>query len=164
MSAITTQKLEASTPACKSDGTQAKSCDRGKKSQQTKIVLSRSEKDEFIAWLSTKFADKSFRSAFLETKYLARARRLLTRSAAAASFATASRSLDHQATFADVVVKATAAARLGDADTKRLTEHWEFLNQVAKGSKKIVARRERADKMSHRANFRSKHRKHQSRH
>lgn len=155
-----TQKLEV-TPASKNDGNQMKSCVKGKKSKQSKIVLSRSEKDEFVAWLSTKFADRSFRSAFLETKHLARARRLLARSAAVASFAKASCSLDHQATFTDVVAKATAAARLGDADTKRITEHWDFLNQVAKGSKKIVARRERADKTSSRI---SKHRKHQCRH
>lgn len=164
MSAISTQSLEGSTPPSKSDGNQAKSCDKGKKSKQPKIVLSRSEKDAFIAWLSTKFAETSFRSAFLQTKHLARARRLLARSAVVACFAKASRCLEHQATFADVVAKATAAARLSDADTKRVTDHWVFLNQVAKGSKKIVARRERADTMSTRGNVRSKHRKHQSRH
>lgn len=138
----------------------------GKKSfaSAEKIIVSRSEKDEFISFLSTKVAEKSFRNAFLGTTHLGKARSLY-RSSARSSFRNASRGLDHPATFATVVEKSLeGAVGVSEDDRAAFMKHWHVLVSNAKGSKKIVARREKESKNANRSNFRSKHKKHQSRH
>ena len=125
---------------------------------------SRSEKEEFATFFSNKFCDATFRKSFLDSPGLARARGVLRQAALRAKVGTVVRCLEHRATVADLVSRGAANAPLSDEIKKQITDHWAKLQNAAKGSRKILKRRQKLiDKMD-KGDFRHKHKKHQSRH
>mmetsp|Transcript_9696 Transcript_9696/g.28996 ORF Transcript_9696/g.28996 Transcript_9696/m.28996 type:complete len:155 (-) Transcript_9696:23-487(-) len=125
--------------------------------------LTRDEKDALAKWAGAELrGDKQLRATWLQTKNLSRARSLLLARARGTDFQAAAECLKHPATAADIVKRACAAA---GPKGPELAAHWAKLETWAKGSRKLVARREKPKKNAGRPlGFRGKHKKHQSRH
>ena len=135
---------------------------KGLKPRNDRVKLTRDEKDEFINWLALEFAEASLRHAWMETKVLARARNLILKAARGGAMAPRSKCLEQPSTANDVVARACAKV-VGDHG-ERLLAHWTKLTHHAKGSKKILARREKESRNAGRTIFRAKQKKHQFRH
>mmetsp|Transcript_19020 Transcript_19020/g.24658 ORF Transcript_19020/g.24658 Transcript_19020/m.24658 type:complete len:158 (-) Transcript_19020:98-571(-) len=134
-----------------------------------KLVLNRDEKEEFVAWLSTQFGDTTFRAAFTNTKILARARALIRKSNASDGFNKAIKCLEHPATFNDCISGAVSIAKIDATQKSVLLRHWSSLRHAAKGSLKIIKRREKllsssSSSSSSKKKNKKAPRKHQSRH
>ena len=128
-----------------------------------RVKLSRDDKEEFINWIGGQFAEAATRRAWLATKVLPRARNIILSAARGTDFAEAGKCLQALDTTAgDVVLRACAKAPGGHGAA--LAAHWSKLALQFKGSKKIHARRAKEGKNAERTNFRSKQKKHQSRH
>ncbi|KAJ1460218.1 hypothetical protein M885DRAFT_510024 [Pelagophyceae sp. CCMP2097] len=143
--------------------TRASTKKKGGLDKDEKIVLSRSEKEDFIAFLATRFdADAGMRVSWLAAKGFPRCRTVAAR-AAKDGFSKHSKCLEHRPTFLHVFSSAFAKM-LDQAAAKLLAAHVVRLTNGEKGSKKLVVRREKAGKNSGRSIFRSKQKKHQCRH
>ena len=129
-----------------------------------RVKMSRDEKDELVNWIGgTVFGDAAARKAWLATKALPRARNVVLAAARRTPFAARAQCLHGlDSTAGDVVTRACGKAPGGHGAA--LLAHWTKLAQQFKGSKKIHARRAKESKNADRTNFRSKQKKHQSRH